>query len=208
MQLVRAWRETILEQVSESTAKATIMLDLNAQIGASAANKVNLKVHAVEIGGMKDALQAWRNEYESGDKTSSPDTLDRWQLQTIAARAASLNPAALPLIDQIPSPDAPAQDYMTWIDQMIIVFENELAIIERQYEEVELEGSELEQMLDDAAYVSHGLTAFLIVEPLSDDMPSPQPVRPSCQMALIGGLLGVLIWGFIWLGRPIRKGRT
>jgi hypothetical protein len=207
-QLVRAWKDTIIEQVSGATTSAAIMLDLNAQIAAVAAEKVRLGLHTEEITGVRDALQTWRNEHGGGGGTAPLTTLDRWQLQTIAARAAKVNSAAVSLIDQIPSADAPANDYMSWVDQIIIVFENELAILERQLGEIEVGGEELQTKLIEASDAAHELTVFLIVEPLSDDLSSAQPVRLSSQMALVGGVLGVLLWGFIWLGRPMRKAKT
>jgi hypothetical protein len=207
-QLTQVWRETIIEQVSDATTKATEMLDLSAQIEASAANKVGIELRTVEITGMRDALQAWRNEYIGNDDAMSLKPLDRWHLQSIAARAASINPAALSLIDQIPAPDMSAHDYIDWVDQMIVVLDDELAIIERQQEEIDLHGVQLEQKLNEASQASSGLTAFLIVEPLSDGLPEAQAVRLSSQMAVIGGILGVIIWGFVWLGRPVRKGKT
>jgi hypothetical protein len=207
-QLVRAWQETIIEQVGGATTSAVVMLDLNAQIAAKAAEKVRLGLRAEEITGVRDALQSWRNEHDGGEGSTPLTTLERWQLQTISARAANVNSTAVTLIDQIPSADAPANDYISWVDQIIIVFENELAIIGRQIQEIEVGSEELQESLNAASYSAHALTAFLIVEPLSDDLSSAQPVRLSGQMALVGGVLGVLLWGFIWLGRPIWKAKT
>ncbi len=184
------------------------MLDLSAQIGALAAEKASLGLRADEITGVKDALLARRSENEGGNETTPLSTMDRWHLQTIVARSASLNPIVLSLIDKTPSPGAPADAYVTWVDQIISILENESTGIEQQVEEIDIRGEELEQKLNEASYASHGLTAFLIVEPASDDFPSVQPIRPTGQMALAGGVLGVLLWGLIWLGRPIRKGRT
>lgn len=207
-QLVQAWQASVVEQVGESTSNAVIMLDLSAQIGALAAEKASLELRADEITGVKDALLTWRNEIRGADGTVPLSTLDRWHLQAIMASSTSLNPVMLSLIDQFPSSEAPSYKYINWIDQMISLLESELAVIEKRYGQIDLHGEELERKLNEASDASHELTAFLVVEPAFDDLPGVQRVRMSGQMALIGGFLGVLLWGIVWLGRPVRRARS
>ena len=208
MQLVQAWQAAVVEQVDEATSSAVIVLDLSAQIGALAAEKASLELRAEEITGVKNALLAWRNEHQGVGGTTPLSTTARWHLQTIMASLTGLNPIVLSLIDQIPPSEAPVVAYTTWVDQMVGLLENELAVIEERYGETDTRGKELEGRLNEVIESSHELTAFLIVEPAFDNLPGVQPVRKSAQMALVGGFLGVLLWGIIWLGRPVRRAGT
>ncbi len=206
-QLVRIWREVIIDEVAEATSQAAVMLDLSNQIQTVLNSKVTVEMQRVQLTQMKEALQTWVNEAE-GQKVQQPlETLERWNLQTVATSVAAYNPVALPLLEKIPPPDAPSQDYLPWVERFIVVVDNDLAIVQEQSTKLTDQHDELTLSWEEASDASHGLTAFLVVEPLSDTNLVANPVRLTSQMALVGGLLGVLIWGLFWLGRPIRETR-
>lgn len=206
-QLVQVWREVILEKGNEATTHGVAMLDLSAQLQAVSKSDVEVKMRFTQLSQMKEAFLTLQTQVIEQKDQQSLKTLERWYLQTLSARTASFNPIVLPLLEEIPPLDAPARDYSLWIEKIIVVLDSELAIVQEQTAELATDHEELTQSWDEASDRSFGLTAYLIIEPLSDTTAMAKPVRLTSQMALVGGLLGVLIWGYIWLGRPIREAK-
>ncbi len=206
-QLVRTWREVIIDEVTEATSQAAVMLDLNNQIQSVLNSKVAVDMQLSQLTQMKGALQTWVNKTEGQNVQQPLETLERWHLQTVATRVAAYNPVVLPLLEQTPPSDAPAQDYLPWVERFIEVVDDDLAIVQEQSTALTNQHDQLTRLWEQASDESHGLTAFLVVEPLSESDLVAKPVRLTSQMALVGGLLGVLIWGLYWLGRPIIRSR-
>lgn len=204
MQLVRVWREVIIDEVTAATSQAAVMLDLDNQIQSLTNSKFAVDTQLTQLSQMKAALETW----VGGEKGQQPlETLERWHLQTIATNIATYNPVALPLLEEIPPPEAPAQDYLPWVERLIVVLEGDLGIIQEQSSTLTNQHDALTLDWEKATDASHGLTAFLVVEPLSESNLTATPVRLTSQMAVVGGLLGILIWGLFWLGRPVRVAR-
>lgn len=206
-QLVRTWREVIIDEVTGATSQAAVMLDLSNQIQSVLNSKVAVDMQLSELTQMNEALQTWVEEAEGQNAQRPLETLERWHLQTVVTRFAAYNPVVLPLLEEIPPSDAPAQDYLPWVEKFAAVVEDDLAIAQEQSTALTKQHDELTRSWEQASDASHGLTAFLVVEPLSENDLAAKPARLTSQLALVGGLLGVLIWGLFWLGRPIRGSR-
>lgn len=203
-QLVRVWREVIIDEVTGATSQAAVMLDLDTQIKGVINSKVAVDTQLTQLTQMKAALDTW----VGGEKGQQPlNILERWHLQTIATNIATYNPVALPLLEEIPPPEAPARDYLPWVERLIVVMQGDLMIIQELSATLTSQHDALTLDWEEASDASHGLTAFLVVEPLSESNLIAKPVRRTSQLALVGGLLGVLIWGLFWLGRPVRESR-
>jgi hypothetical protein len=83
--------------------------------------------------------------------------------------------------------------------------EQELVILEAQAEALHYQQEDLQQALTTELEASLGVSAYLTVEPLPPDISGSYAVRPTSQAALIGGMIGLLLWMLIWLALPHRK---
>jgi hypothetical protein len=150
------------------------------------------------------ALQAWREAH--APQTGEPlDTLSRWRLQFLAASAAEVLTGDLLLLSDFPPPEAGVAAYVEAVDQALAALGERQAIVQRQATELVGQREALLAQWEVETQAAHNLTANLTVEPLAVDDLRAQPVRFTSQMALVGGILGVLAWGMIWLARPLRK---
>jgi hypothetical protein len=157
-----------------------------------------------QLSQLRNALKTWRDAQNS-QQNQPLDTLSRWRLQSLAASIAGLVPDELPLLVQFPPPEVESREYLPAVDQAIVALDEQLAVVERQLTELTANLPALQGKLDEELKASHNLTANLTVELYSDRVTPAQPVRLSSQMALVGGALGLLVWGLIWLARPIHK---
>ena len=203
-QLSRTWTDVVLEKTSQAAVHAQAVLSLGAQIEAHSRDEVVLRLQTTQLAQVRAAMQAWRDAH-SAQPGLSVDTLSRWRIQFLASSLAGLLPGELPLLAQFPPPEAALQDYLPEVDQALIALDEQLVVVQRQATDLSTEHEALVAKWEEESKAAHNLTANLQVEPLAVENEAAQPVRPTSQMALVGGLLGVLVWGLLWLARPLRK---
>ena len=203
-QLSRTWTDVILEKTRQAAIHAQAVLLLGGQIEAHSRDEVVLRLQTTQLAQVRTAIQAWRDAH-SAQPGVPPDTLNRWRIQFLASSVASLLPGELALLAQFPPPEAALQDYLPAVDQGLVALDEQLSVVQRQAADLGAEHEALAVQWEAESKAAHNLTANLQVEPLAVENEAAQPVRPTSQMALVGGLLGVLVWGLVWLARPLRK---
>lgn len=202
--LAKTWVDVIIEKTSQAAEHAGEVLLLDAQVKAYAKEEVNLRLLSTQLSQLRTALQVWRDARIP--RQSQPlERLDRWRLEFLAASVEGLVPVALDLQEQLPSPQAAGMEYFPIVDQVITALDAQLEVENSQYTELTAQLNGLKNKLDEETKASHNLTSSLTVEPYSKGVSVAQPVRLTSQMALVGGVLGVLVWGLAFLGKLIRK---
>ena len=203
-QLSQTWTEVILEKTSQTAAHAQAVLALEAQIGATSREEVGVRLQYTRLAQVRSALDTWR-QAQDPSANQPLDTLARWRLQFLAASIASHVPVELALLVDFPKPDAPTSAYLPAVDQAMVALDESVAVVERQLADLTAQREALMEGWKSESEASHNLTAHLVVEPISVEDNGARPVRSSSQMALVGGLLGLLVWALVWLARPLRK---
>jgi hypothetical protein len=202
--LAQTWIDVILEKTGQAAEHAGEVLLLDSQVKAYAREEVNLRLHSVRLSQLRNAMQAWRDAQIP--RQSQPlERLDRWRLEFLAASLEGLVPVELDLLEQLPPPQAPGAEYFPVVDQSLAALDVQIEVENSQFNELTAQLNELKNKLNVETKASHNLTASLTVEPYSNDVSVAQPVRLTSQMALVGGVLGVLAWGLTFLGKLIRK---
>ncbi len=203
-QLAQTWTDVILEKTTQASMHAQEVLSLQAQIDAISREQVEHQLDATQLDQILIALRTWR-EAPTAQPGDALDVLTRWRLQFLAAGAAELLPGELVLLAQFPSTEASLEEYLSAVDQALVVLSEQQMIFQRQGAEQAAQRDALLEQWKVESQASHSLTANLLVEPLAVEEIAAQPVRQTSVMALVGGLLGLLAWGLFWLGRPVRK---
>jgi hypothetical protein len=203
-QLNLVWSDVVLEKTKSAAEHARTVLMLEAQLNALTRTEVDVRSRLVQLTQIRQALQVWRGEH--GQQPGEPvDVLARWRLEFLAASAAGFLPGKLVLAEQFPPPEAHASVYLPGLDQAIVALDEALVILGGQSADLTTQRETLMARWQEESKASHNLTANLQIEALSSEKPAVQPIRPTSQMALVGGGLGILTWGLVWLGRPARK---
>jgi hypothetical protein len=204
--LARTWTDVLLQKTNLAAGHAGNVLLLDSQVKAHAREEVTLRTRSSQLTQLRDALQAWRDD--QNPRPNQPlERLDRWRLQYLAASLEGLVPVELGLLVQLPPPEAAAEEYFLIVDQALTALDVQLEVEDHQYAELTAHLSELQAKLDEETKASHNLTASLTVERFSSEVSTAQPVRLTSQMALVGGVLGVLAWALAFLGKLFRKAR-
>lgn len=202
--LAKTWVDVVMEKTGQAVEHAGQVLFLDAQVKDYAREEVNLRQLSNQLSQLRNALQAWR-KVQVPRQSQPLERLDRWRLEYLVASVEGLVPVGPDLLAQLPSSEAPAGEYFPIVDQVTAALDAQLEIENHQYTELTARFNELQNKLNEETKASHNLTASLTVEPFSKRVSVAQPVRLTSQMALVGGMLGVLAWGLAFLGKLIRK---
>ena len=202
--LAQTWVGVVLEKTSQAVGHAGEVLLLDAQVKAYAREEINLRLLSMQLYQLRNALQVWRDA-QIPRQSQPPEMLDRWRLEFLVASVEGLLPVELDLLEQLPPSQAAGSEYFPVLDQVKTALDVQIEVEDHRFTELTAQLNELKNKLGEETAASHNLTASLTVEPFSKGVSVAQPVRLTSQMALVGGVLGVLAWGLAFLGKLIRK---
>jgi hypothetical protein len=206
--MVKAWEEAVLSSTAEAIAQATRMQDITNQYNQVLESEYAARMHSHELDQARQTIQSWLAGQSQADPQAPLDALRRWQLLSAAARAIDLNPAEQALLETAPPPEAPASAYSEWVGQVLTSLDLSLATAKAQEADLVGQREALSRSWNEALSHSGGLSTHLTIEPLPGADEPARRVHTPAAAALIGGVIGVLVWVLFWLVRPLRKGQA
>jgi hypothetical protein len=206
-QAVQAWKAAILEQSNAGISAATKMLDLTNQYNGVIHLEAETDMRLQELTAVSSALESWQARLQNGGQAPL-STLDRWHLLSLVARATSLGSDSQTLVTDPPASEDPAQSYLPWIGQTLADLGDEAGIVQKQAADLASQREQLSQRWTEANKASGGLSAYMTVQSIVNDYQAAKQVRMQSAAALIGGIIGLIVWIMIWLGRPLRRARN
>jgi hypothetical protein len=205
---VAAWSETFLEELQAAQEHALNLIYLNGQIYSLSLAQQQLDQQLKILTRVLDGIREFRDQAGSMDEDVPLDNLTRWELYSLAAQASENNPAWRELIGTIPDEGANLADYLHWIDLL------EISILEQQESLTAQLESNLQDINETLAQIenetekSHSISQTLKINQVVDEQPTVTVSRSSTAMAVLGGVVGLLIWGWIWIAIPLRRKRN
>jgi hypothetical protein len=195
------WMRVTLETYWAASQGASQMQTLDGQISALNQAEVNQQLSQTllsrvirELAGWQDALRQLPAEQAASDEA-------RLQTLELAGQVEGSDPALLELIPNSPPAGSTNQATLDWLARLLPVLQNRLASSEMQSNALASQRDSLNQDYLTAKNKSRGLSALLVVSPMLDGIWQIEAIRQTGLMSLIGGLMGVLIWGGYWLIR-------
>jgi hypothetical protein len=204
-QLVQAWENAILGNVSTATAHAETAYEIfvNFQVAKRTQNELTLRI--TELKQVKSALESWCSSADPQGDSQSISPHQNWQLRSLVARTAPFNAEGMSVLNQAPSIKSPIKDYLDWVDQAITFIDVELPILQQQLSDFAAKSELLYPQWLEESTAARGVTAYLVIDPIPQSSGNPQQVRTTPTAVLIGGILGLIIWGIVWLAVPTIK---
>lgn len=206
VQLAEAWGRASMDKLAVALFQASRLLDLQTRYAIQSRAKTDLDLRALELEQVQSALVEWQAGTSAAPDDPLPP-LEHNRLADLAARAVRLDPAGLALIDQIPAQPSVPEAYRPWTEEVIAYIQTQREIIGGQQISQQLETNRTFQELNDTIKATHGLTALMQIEPVSEDDIGAQPVRWRTDTALVGGLVGLIAWVLITLGWSFLKAK-
>ncbi len=200
IQAVEIWQDVSIELIQTATfhARNTMLFDIQLQSIASQQNQTQ-----VELAAQQELLQAFgRLQTEiaqiSADQAVPVDLHS--QLQTLAAASAQDTPGWSILLKELPAADSQPIHYQEWATGVQALLQEEVQISQLALNRMEIEWDQTIESFTEASQSSRGVSPTLEVEKISDSIEPAIRIRPTSTLALIGGLLGLVIWGLYWAG--------
>ncbi len=207
-QAVETWRDVILEKTNDSITNARKIYLTDLQLQRTEDALLEAQTRLEQLAEFKGALVQWQEQVKGTSGAVALDPSERWWLMTLVSQAAGMNLGWQSLLDSIPPLEAALEEYIPWVEQVIIAIEAESAAIAIQIEELDRQSEILQSEWELALQDSDGLAATLMVEQLSDMEPSLRQSRRFFSAALVGGMVGLLLWGMITLFKINRRSES
>ena len=207
-QLVEAWRQVILEKSNQAVARSQQIYLLDLEQQAIQAEQLETRLQAEDLLKVQAALSSWLEKVAGSPQGEVLGTAERLPLSALAASAAGLDPGWQGLFAEMPPPGASLQEYLPWVEQLVMASEQKAEMLDARLEVLQEEQSRVEDEWQQALQDGRGLSATLSVGVLQDSPPDVSQPRPAGSAVLVGGLAGFLAWGLFELARISAGRRT
>ena len=204
-QAVEIWRDVILEKTKASIdyAREIFLLELQLQVIRESLLKVQNRLE--KLSEVEEALSQLHGELESSNNSDMLNPSERWRLLSLVSQAAGMNLGWQSFLDSFPASNANVEDYLSWVEEIVIAIGVESETLSNQVESLDRENEVVLAEWEHAVQDGDGLAATLAVEQITGLDTSVRQLRPTNIAALVGGLLGLLVWGVLTLLR-IQRG--
>ena len=198
-QAVKTWEEVIFEKLNLSIVTSRSLAIIESDLEAVARGKLDAQLQESELIGIRAALHNEKEILLSNKLRQPLESLERWRLWSLAARAADFDQAWQQLLSEFPMPLAYPQEYVMWIDRLVANVEQKIDLSQVELEVLDQKQKEITAQWNNLLPGGQGLSAALIIESLSNTPVVVERLRPTTEMALIGGALGFLAWALMTL---------
>ena len=200
---VEVWSQVYLDEYQAAQEHSLRLIDLNAQVRALNQSQVKLEQKLLILKMVKNEVSDYHNSLEVENQNEQLAELPRWELFNLAAQASSNSLAWLDLLETFPGELAPISDYIRWLDWLAISIDQEIDSTHIQLEQLDLETNRTLDQIAIESEGSHGLSQTIEVSKMVDVEPQVIESRRSTSAAVIGGIIGLLVWGMVWIAIPI-----
>jgi len=196
---VTVWQEVVVTKANIAIGHSKEAMAFDRQLQAVISTKSQAETRLAELTKLHSLLQDWREDI-SAPADQMLETSQFWTMHTYLTNAAEDEFWNL-LLDDFPAQDAPQQDYILWLDRAARYLDAEIQIQQSQVDALEENIQRLTAQYEDASQNSLGLSADLLVDKITDEEPVQSIVRPTGQLMLIGSILGLIVWGYLFMAR-------
>ena len=204
---VNTWQQVAIELIQTSIfhARNTMLVDI--QLQSIAGQKTQTETELAAQQETLKQLQSWQAQISQMPSGQTITDTQRSQLQALAAVDANDKPGWTRLLDNFPPAGSSPTTYLSWIADARALIEEEIMQSQETLTHLETEWNQTQESYVQASQGSRGVSPTLQVEILSETIAPPVQIRPTSTLALIGGLLGLVIWALFWSGWLAIKAR-
>ncbi len=199
----RVWSEVVLEQVEASVLASQNTIAIDEELQETSRELVQAQLRKQDLLATKDDLEAWVQASDNLPADQPLKPIDRWHVLSIVTSISEFNPAWILLLEGQPAPNALLEEYITWLEQIMVYIDHELSTLEDQINNLQLEQARLSEQYTLVSKDSHGLSPNLEIREIKH-IPAVQVQSPSL-FVVIGGIFGILLWIFIRLAKITRR---
>jgi hypothetical protein len=201
--------QSILMRYQVASQAAGRLLGLDHQVAATAQAEADLLMERSRLEQIDQGLSRLRESIQAlpaGESSTIPDL--RAQLLALMATSLDNSPPEQVLIDQLPPAGSLNSAYLVWIENAQPRIQAGILVNQEQSVALASERERLATAYQLASDQSRGLSATLEIAPLFEGIWQVQAIRSTSLVVLVGGLIGILVWGGYWTFRLARRHRS
>ena len=205
-QAVLTWEDVVVNHVHNAIYESQKVMILDKQLDSLTQTQAELISKSAEFSQIRESLISWRTNANVRDLDNPANDSDRINIRQLVEQIVAEG-SGQGLLDAYPTPEAPLQDYIVWLDNVLPSLDEQLRIVQTQIAVLEDKKNEISQIYADSSRKSLGLSANLQVDKITTTQPELTVVRPIGMLVLIGGILGLILWSIVWLTRISLRAR-
>jgi len=203
---VSTWRDVILDLTRESISNSQDLFDIELALRSLNDQLTENELRAADIEDLRSLLQDFSSKLTLQAQDEALSNQDRQQLLTLDARLAESLPQEVLISLRIPEQNAPTSEILNWIEKIIPMIDDQILFHQTENARINEAISQKSSLWEAALQDGKGLAATLTLEDLKNTQPEVKQVRPYGLAALIGSMVGLLLWILVFLVQVTRKG--
>jgi hypothetical protein len=204
-QAVIVWTEVVEEKVTQAVAAAREMVSIDSELQAVSQALVASETRQRTLLQTQEALAEWILQLEVSSPDQTISVLDHWNLIAAVTLAANGDVGWQRVLNQSPELGEQPEVYLTWLTQVNALVEAELNVFPGEIMALQAQYADLASAYEQTANQSSALSANIEVARIKDEAPQVIHLRPTANLMLVGGVLGVLILCFGWFVQITRR---
>ncbi len=193
-QAVRAWSNNTVSGIKKALFASEQLIQDDEALRPIVEEKAKTAQLIEEYKTTKKSLQDWLVAAPNLPQNEPLPPTERWQTLYLASRVAQFSPSWIGILGEQPAEDALPQAYMEWIRKIIIAIDNEIPFLMQRSDYLEEQRKLLAEERQKQIDASLGLSPNLVIKGL--DKSTPETVRPTALLILVGAVAGLLGWAF------------
>ena len=196
---VEAWSSVSVARVRGAILAAQDTFQIDQELDTAAEMSLQAQTHRNTLQNASTALLAWQESAAELPQGAPLEPAERWRVLALVTPAADFSPAWMALLQAQPEPSALPAAYRAWIDQVLVNIAAENEQLDAQIEQLEEKRENLAAHYRAASQNSLGISPNLEIQEMRS-LPL-KTIRPKGMLIMLGGVIGLLAWIFIQLGR-------
>lgn len=203
---VETWSDVILEFTDNAISLSRELFQLELALRSLNDELVELQLNQSALEVINKDLEEIAINLMAPQSDEPVSQTDRMRLFNLVNQV-DVNGIGWPMImDEFPDPNAPSSEHLSWVELVIGTIDNELDSIMVASQIIEEEISSTNSEWEAGLQSGQGLSATLSLSSVQADQPHVKQVRPYSLAALVGAILGLLVWFLVFLAKISRKG--
>jgi len=202
---VEVWRLVFVDYMTELIQGAEKAFDTEGQLRAIENQVDILDSRRSSIENSREKLAGISTDISKMKSGKPVDTVTRWRLWGLVAPTADFSPVWTRLLDSFPGEDAAPQAYLVWVGKVETVLSSQQNNVEMTVNDVKEREKELTEQYLKEIQETKGLSPNLYIE-LSSSNPVSHANYPDSEVALLGGVIGILVYLIVFISYSEYRG--
>ncbi|MCK4724485.1 MAG: hypothetical protein KAT29_01725, partial [Anaerolineales bacterium] len=203
---VDTWRDVVLDLTRDAIASSQALYDLELTLRSLNDQLVENQLQTAVLEDLLQRLQDFSIVLIDQEQDAPVSSQIHLELFALATQLANTLSGEQQILLSFPDNNSPAGDYLIWIEQMRLLVEYRIRSLQVENDLLVAEISSVSSQWEAALQEGQGLAATLTLENRKNPQPEVRQLRSYGLAALIGSMVGLLLWIVVFLVKITRKG--